>query len=86
MRNAALWGADTVLLVPAVVDAKTSYRDAYTRSQTRHPGAAAPAGKGAQGHHRGGGGLEQISPQPDRIRPLCRRVRLAAAARLFRRR
>ncbi len=33
LRNAALWGADTVLLVPAVVDAKTSYRDAYTRSQ-----------------------------------------------------
>jgi L-ribulose-5-phosphate 3-epimerase len=33
MRNAALWGADTVLLVPAVVDAKTSYRDAYERSQ-----------------------------------------------------
>ena len=34
LRNAALWGADAVLLVPAVVDAKTSYRDAYTRSQT----------------------------------------------------
>jgi L-ribulose-5-phosphate 3-epimerase len=33
LRNAALWGADTVLLVPAVVDAKTSYQDAYTRSQ-----------------------------------------------------
>jgi L-ribulose-5-phosphate 3-epimerase len=33
-RNAALWGADTVLLVPAVVDATTSYRDAWTRSQT----------------------------------------------------
>ncbi len=33
LRNAALWGADTVLLVPAVVDAKTSYRDAWTRSQ-----------------------------------------------------
>lgn len=33
LHNAALWGADTVLLVPAVVDAKTSYRDAYTRSQ-----------------------------------------------------
>ena len=32
-RNAALWGADTVLLVPAVVDASTSYRDAWTRSQ-----------------------------------------------------
>ena len=26
LRNAALWGADTVLLVPAVVDATTSYR------------------------------------------------------------
>jgi hexulose-6-phosphate isomerase len=33
LRNAALWGADAVLLVPAVVDASTSYRDAYTRSQ-----------------------------------------------------
>jgi hexulose-6-phosphate isomerase len=33
MRNAKLWGADTVLLVPAVVDAQTSYKDAWTRSQ-----------------------------------------------------
>jgi len=33
IRNAALWGADAVLLVPAVVDAATSYRDAWTRSQ-----------------------------------------------------
>ncbi len=33
LRNASLWGADAVLLVPAVVDAKTSYRDAWTRSQ-----------------------------------------------------
>lgn len=33
LKNAALWGADTVLLVPAVVDANTSYKDAYTRSQ-----------------------------------------------------
>ena len=33
LRNAALWGADTVLLVPAVVDANTSYQDAWTRSQ-----------------------------------------------------
>jgi hexulose-6-phosphate isomerase len=33
LRNAALWGADAVLLVPAVVDAKTSYKDAWTRSQ-----------------------------------------------------
>lgn len=33
LRNAKLWGADTVLLVPAVVNPKTRYRDAYTRSQ-----------------------------------------------------
>lgn len=32
IRNAKLWGADTVLLVPAVVDAKTGYQDAWTRS------------------------------------------------------
>jgi hexulose-6-phosphate isomerase len=33
LRNAKLWGADTVLLVPAVVDPHTSYQDAWTRSQ-----------------------------------------------------
>ena len=33
LRNAHLWGADTVLLVPAVVDAQTSYQDAWVRSQ-----------------------------------------------------
>ncbi len=33
LRNAHFWSADTVLIVPAVVDAHTSYRDAYTRSQ-----------------------------------------------------
>jgi len=33
LRNAHFWGADTVLLVPAVVDAKTSYREAWKRSQ-----------------------------------------------------
>jgi len=33
IKNAALWGADAVLLVPAVVDGKTSYKDAWTRSQ-----------------------------------------------------
>jgi len=32
-RNAKLWGADSVLLVPAVVDPQTSYREAWTRSQ-----------------------------------------------------
>jgi len=33
LDNAKLWGADTVLLVPGVVDSKTSYRNAWTRSQ-----------------------------------------------------
>src|SRR6185437_15278410 len=33
LHNAALWGADAVLLVPAVVDAATSYGDAWRRSQ-----------------------------------------------------
>jgi hexulose-6-phosphate isomerase len=33
LRNAKLWGAGTVLLVPAVVDPKTPYADAWTRSQ-----------------------------------------------------
>jgi hexulose-6-phosphate isomerase len=33
LRNAKLWGAETVLLVPAVVNPQTSYREAWTRSQ-----------------------------------------------------
>jgi hexulose-6-phosphate isomerase len=33
LHNAKLWGSDAVLLVPAVVNGKTSYRDAWTRSQ-----------------------------------------------------
>jgi L-ribulose-5-phosphate 3-epimerase len=33
LDNAKLWGADAVLLVPAVVNPQTSYRDAWTRSQ-----------------------------------------------------
>jgi hexulose-6-phosphate isomerase len=33
LHNAKLWGAAAVLLVPAVVNAQTSYRHAWTRSQ-----------------------------------------------------
>jgi hexulose-6-phosphate isomerase len=33
LHNARLWGADTVLLVPAVVNPQTSYKDAWERSQ-----------------------------------------------------
>ncbi len=34
LEQASLWGAQTVLLVPAVVNAQTSYGDAWTRSQS----------------------------------------------------
>ncbi len=33
LHNAKLWGADTVLLVPGVVNPQTSYHEAWTRSQ-----------------------------------------------------
>lgn len=33
LHNAKLWGTQAVLLVPAVVNAQTSYHDAWTRSQ-----------------------------------------------------
>jgi L-ribulose-5-phosphate 3-epimerase len=33
LRNAKLWGADVVLLVPAVVNPTTPYKEAYVRSQ-----------------------------------------------------
>ena len=33
LRNAKVWGAGVVLLVPAVVNPQTSYNDAWTRSQ-----------------------------------------------------
>jgi len=33
LHNAKLWGSDAVLLVPAVVNPKTRYRDAWTRSE-----------------------------------------------------
>jgi hexulose-6-phosphate isomerase len=33
LRNAKLWGSDTVLLVPAVVNPETPYGEAWTRSQ-----------------------------------------------------
>jgi hexulose-6-phosphate isomerase len=35
LHNARLWGCDAVLLVPAVVNPETSYRDAWTRSQSQ---------------------------------------------------
>jgi L-ribulose-5-phosphate 3-epimerase len=35
LHNAKLWGSDAVLLVPAVVNSQTFYRDAWTRSQAQ---------------------------------------------------
>jgi hexulose-6-phosphate isomerase len=44
LRNAAFWGADSVLLVPAVVNPETSYADAWERSQ-RHIRTLIPLAK-----------------------------------------
>ena len=35
LHNAKLWGAETVLLVPAVVNPQTSYQEAWNRSQAQ---------------------------------------------------
>jgi L-ribulose-5-phosphate 3-epimerase len=35
LHNAKFWGSDAVLLVPAVVNAETSYQEAWTRSQAQ---------------------------------------------------
>src|SRR5712664_1041870 len=35
LHNAKLWGSDAVLLVPAVVNAQTPYREAWSRSQAQ---------------------------------------------------
>jgi len=35
LHNAKLWGSDVVLIVPAVVNVQTSYRDAWIRSQAQ---------------------------------------------------
>jgi hexulose-6-phosphate isomerase len=35
LDNAKLWGSDAVLLVPAVVNAQTPYREAWSRSQAQ---------------------------------------------------
>ena len=45
LANARLWGADTLLLIPAVVDARTSYVEAYRRSQTVIRSALLPAAR-----------------------------------------
>src|SRR6266542_5800405 len=42
LRNARLWGADTVLLVPAVVNPKTMYKDAYSRTKKVIPEPTLP--------------------------------------------
>ena len=59
LRNAKLWGADTVLLVPAVVDPQTSYQQAWKRSQRADP-ASCFRWRKSSSHHRGGRGLEQV--------------------------
>ena len=81
LKNAALWGADAVLLVPAVVDAKTSYKDAWTRSQRVIRERLLPVAKDLKVVDCGRRGVEQVPAESARVRTLCRRVRVAAAAR-----
>ena len=79
------YGGTTVLVVPAVVNKKVSYRDAYTRSQENIRKLIPHAEAGwSQDRHRGG--LEQVPPQPRRVRPLHRRVRQPLRRSLLRRR
>ena len=77
LRNAARWGADAVLLVPAVVDAATSYRDAWSRSQRVIRERLLPLAGRVEGDDRGRGGLEQVPAQPAGVRALRGRVRVA---------
>src|SRR5216117_1973442 len=72
LQNAKLWGADAVLLVPAVVNPQTSYRDAWTRSQAQVQ--TPPAGGAAQGRHRDRGSLEQVLAQSARNGPIHWRI------------
>ena len=65
------YGGTTVLVVPAVVNKKVSYRDAYARSQENIRKLIPLRRRGwSQDRHRGG--LEQVPPEPRRVRPLHR--------------
>ena len=67
------YGGTTVLVVPAVVNKKVSYRDAYDALAGEHP-QADPLRREGRGQDRHRGGLEQVPAQPRRVRPLHRRV------------
>ena len=86
LKNAVLWGADAVLVVPAVVDAKHHLSRRLDAVADGDPRATDPAGADSQGHVGDRGGVEQVPPQPHRVRAVYRRVRVAGRARLLRRR
>ena len=86
LRNAKLWGAGTVLLVPAVVDAEDVVRRRLDAVAAGDPRAHPAARRRAEGRRRGRGGLEQVPAEPARVRALRRRVRLAVGEGLLRRR
>ena len=73
LHNAKLWGSDVVLLVPAVVNAQTSYHDAWVRSQ-RENSQADPSRCGTESGDRHRGSVEQIPAQPARDGHLHRRI------------
>ena len=69
LHNAKLWGADTVLLVPAVVNPETPYGAAYERSQ-KQIRKLIPLARGIEDHHRDRRGVEQVPAEPAGIRAL----------------
>jgi hypothetical protein len=70
LHNAKLWGSDAVLLVPAVVNPQTSYRDAWKRSQRDSKADSSRRGIENRDCHRRG--VEQVSAEPPRDGPVHR--------------
>ena len=83
LGNAKLWGADVVLLVPAVVDATTSYGDAWTRSQRVIRERLLPIANELGVVIAVEEVWNKFLLSPLRVCTVCRRVRLAAAAGLL---
>jgi L-ribulose-5-phosphate 3-epimerase len=73
LQNAALWGAETVLLVPAVVNPQTTYKQAWERSQQRIR-ELIPLAEKLKVIIAVEEGLEQVPRQPPRIRSLRGRI------------
>ena len=83
LRNAKLWGAETVLLVPAVVNPETTLCPGLGADPAADPHAD-PAGGGTEGRHRHRRSMEQVPAQPARDRALRGRIREPLDSRILR--